>query len=135
MSQSFKLEIVTPRRIVFNGAVVSISCPGESGRFQILYNHAPFLSALEIGKVEITEESGYALSYAISGGVSQVFYNKVLILADTAEKSKDIDLPRAEAAKTRAEERLSAQLQNLDIERAKAALHRALNRLKIAQKA
>lgn len=133
MSEAFKLEIVTPARVVFTGGVTSVSCPGTEGRFQVLRNHAAFLSTLLVGELDVTIEDGTKSRYAISGGISQVLHNTMMILADTAERSDEINVERARAAQERAEQRLTIREESVDVERARAALYRALNRLKIAQ--
>ena len=134
MPGSFELEIVTPEKVVYNGQVSSVSCPGAEGTFQILHNHAPFLSALQVGQVKVVAEDGQELFYAVSGGVSQVFQNRLLILADTAERWDEIDVARAEEAKKRAGQRIDSRNSEIDMDRAKAALYRALNRLKTAKR-
>jgi F-type H+-transporting ATPase subunit epsilon len=132
MDKHFTLDIITPARVVFSGSVASLFCPGQEGRFQILHNHAPMLSALTVGRLEFINPEGTRLAFAISGGVAQILTNKVLVLADTAERADEIDVRRAEAAKTRAEERLAGERRDIDAERARAALFRAVNRLKVA---
>ena len=130
--KTFHLEIVTPERIVFKGEIISCSAPGASGGFQILYNHAPLLSSLDIGEVKVTEAQGTELLYAVSGGFIEVRDNRVVLLADTAERTDEIDRGRAEAARDRAKKLIIERKSDTDIERARLALNRALNRLKIA---
>lgn len=132
MSAPFTLEIVTPQRIVFTGDVESVTCPGAEGRFQVLHNHAPFLSALVVGELDVLRAGGEHLRFAIGGGVSQVLQNAMTVLADTAERSDEIDVSRAAAARSRAEQRLAARTSDVDLTRARAALFRAVNRLKTA---
>jgi F-type H+-transporting ATPase subunit epsilon len=132
MANLFELEIVTPQRKPFSGSVASVSCPGEQGRFQVLHNHAPFLSTLAVGMVKVVDAEGVETHYAVSGGLAQVFHNKMRLLADTAERAEDIDVDRAERARQRAEERLRQRGEELDEDRARIALLRAVNRLKIA---
>ena len=127
-----QLEIVTPRRVVFKGEVTSFSAPGVVGGFQVLYNHAPLLSLLEIGKVKIKEASGTEFHYAISGGFVEVRENHVLLLAETAERTDEIDAQRAKSSRDRAQKRMAEKKSDIDFERARFALYRALNRLKIA---
>ena len=100
--------------------------------FRYLYNHAPLLSSLEIGEVKITEENGTEFQYAISGGFVEVRENQVILLAETAERTDEIDAERAKAARDRAVKRIAERRSDTDIERARLALYRALNRLKIA---
>ena len=134
MAELFDLEIITPEKIVFKGQISSVTCPGADGRFQILRNHAPFISALNIGPLWFIDEEGSRRLFAVSGGASHVLKNKVLILADTAESKEEIDLARAESAKNRADERIRSKAADMDVDRAKLALLRALNRLKTANK-
>jgi F-type H+-transporting ATPase subunit epsilon len=133
MANHFELEIVTPQRIQFSGSVESVSCPGEQGRFQVLYNHAPFLSTLAVGLVKVVDSEGAHKQYAVSGGIAQVFHNRMRLLADTAERADQIDVDRAERARLRAEERLKTRGEEIDEQRAHAALLRAMNRLKVAR--
>jgi len=127
-----QLEIVTPRRIVFKGEVTSFSAPGVVGGFQVLYNHAPLLSSLKIGEVKIKNVNGTEFHYAISGGFVEVRENHILLLAETAERTDEIDAERAKASRDRAQKRMAEKKSNIDFERARFALYRALNRLKIA---
>ena len=126
------MEIVTPRRTVYAGEVVSFSAPGTAGGFQVLFNHAALLSSLETGEVKVVEPDGSELRYATSGGFVEVRNNTVVLLAETAERSDEIDVKRASASRERAQRRLAERTADLDIERARAALSRALNRLKVA---
>ena len=130
--KTFHLEIVTPKRIVFKGEATSFSAPGVNGGFQVLHSHAPLLASVKIGKVKIVETSGTESHYAISGGFVEVRENKVILLAETAERIDEIDVERVKAARDRALKRLAEKYPDTDIERAKLALYRALNRLKIA---
>jgi F-type H+-transporting ATPase subunit epsilon len=135
MKTAYDLKIVTPDRVVFEGKAVSLSCPGTEGRFQILHNHAPFLSSLDIGLMQVLLEDESRMEYAIGGGTTQVFHNAVLVLADSAERSDEIDVARAKEAKARAEQRLSSRPSDIDIDRARMALARAINRLKVGNAA
>jgi len=128
----FNLDIVTPTKTVFSGEVQSFSAPGEAGGFQILFNHAPFLSSITVGQVKVIDPAGAESRYAISGGFVEVNNNKVILLAETAERSDEIDVQRAEQAKDRAARRLQEE-ERVDEERARVALARAINRLKIAE--
>jgi F-type H+-transporting ATPase subunit epsilon len=132
--KAFKLEIVTPRKVVFSGDVVSFSAPGTMGGFQVLYNHAPLLAEIGCGAVKIQDPQGHETRYATSGGFVDVKQNVVVLLAETAEHSTEIDLTRAEAAKDRAVKRLAERGENFDVARAQAALDRAVNRIRVARK-
>jgi F-type H+-transporting ATPase subunit epsilon len=132
--KAFQLEIITPSKVVFKDEATSLSAPGVQGGFQILYNHAPFLSALEVGEIKVKDKAGNDTRYATSGGFVEVKENHVVVLADSAEVISEIDVDRAKAAKSRAEERLQSRQENIDRERANAALMRAMNRLRLSQK-
>ena len=127
----FKLEIVTPQKNVFSGSVESFAAPGTSGGFQILRDHAPFLTTISVGEVKLRDESGNETVYSTSGGFVEVSSNNVTFLADTAERKDEIDVDRARNAKARAEERLSKKEAGTNVERARTALARAVNRLKV----
>jgi F-type H+-transporting ATPase subunit epsilon len=135
MANFFNLEIVTPHGVEFHGEVESVTCPGQQGRFQVLFNHAPFLSSLDIGIMNVVDAEGKELTYALSGGISQMFHNQMRILADSAERSENIDLDRAQDAVRRAEERLKQRAEDTDQDRARISLMRAVNRLKAAGRA
>lgn len=133
--KSFYLEVITPDRAVFRDDATSLSAPGTNGGFQILYNHAPFLSSLEVGRIVIKNKDGFDQQYATSGGFVEVRRNKVVVLVESAERADEIDVDRARAARERAEQRLHTRDPKIDFARAQLALLRALNRLRIAGKA
>lgn len=126
------LEIISPSKTVFQGHVTSVNVPGTSGSFQILKNHAPLVSTLEIGELRISIEDQKRY-FAISGGTIEVLNNKVLVLADSVEDVEEIDLDRAIKSKERAEKRLSEKNPDIDVERAKASFLRAMNRIKLKE--
>jgi F-type H+-transporting ATPase subunit epsilon len=129
--KTFKLEIVSPEKLVLSLDVASAVVPGADGSIGILANHAPLMAEIGTGRVIIRDTDGNESSLAISGGFVQVQGNTVRILADSAEVACDIDVERAEAARRRAEERLLHQ-EGVDRMRAESSLRRALNRLRIA---
>jgi len=129
--KTFILEIVTPEKSVFSGEVESLGAPGTEGYFQVLHNHTPFVCTLQTGEIIVDTDGGKAF-FATSGGFAEVSNNKVTVLAETAEKTDDIDVFRAEEAKKRAEDRLQSSDKDIDIERARLALFRALNRIRAA---
>ncbi len=131
-NKKLHLEIVTPSRPILDEKVVSISVPGELGGFQVLYNHAPILSTLNIGVMKIQFADGNTKRYAVSGGTIDVQHNHVVVLAESAESEDEIDVDRAKAALERAKKRLEEKnKENVDAMRAHASLSRALNRLKL----
>lgn len=134
MAHPFQIEVVAADRKVYSGPVASVVLPGVDGYFGVLAGHAPLLSALAVGVIDIIiGEQTAPVAIVISGGFAEVGPDRVLVLADTAELAADIDIERARMAKERAEERLHLRTEVTDVDRAQAALQRALTRLRAAQ--
>lgn len=132
--KNFQLDIVTPARTVFSGEVKSFTAPGVVGNFQVLFNHAPLLSAIGIGEIKIVDAAGAQVRFATGGGFVEVKGNKVILLAESAESEEEINVERAKRSKDRASERLAKRQSDIDLDRARVALQRSINRLKIASK-
>ena len=133
MADRLTLEITTPTRLVVTEQVDEVVAPGIEGYFGVLPGHAPFLTTLGVGIVtyRIGRDEHHL---AVSGGFAEVRNDKVIILADSAERPEEIDRARAERAKERAERRLSGRSQeDVDYARCQAALARALTRLTVAR--
>lgn len=130
------LNITTPAKNIFTGEIKSITLPGTLGGFQILKNHAPIISTLEIGVVKIVLADNSIQNYATGGGTVEVSDNKILLLADSIERSDEIEVDRAKTAMERARKRLDkkGEDKSIDAVRAEAALARAMNRIKIVEK-
>jgi F-type H+-transporting ATPase subunit epsilon len=126
------LEVATPMRLVVAEPVDEVVVPGSEGYFGVLPGHAPFLTTLGIG--ELTYRQGRDERHlAVSGGFAEVRNDKVIVLADTAERPDEIDRARAERARERAERRLGGRSQEeIDYVRASCALARSLARLQVA---
>jgi F-type H+-transporting ATPase subunit epsilon len=127
-----KLEVVTPQRKILAVEVESVIAPGTEGYLGILPRHAPLLTTLKSGVVYYRKVGGKTERIAVSGGFMEAGPDKVIILADTAELSAEIDIERARRAKERAEKRLRERPPGLDWGRAEFALRRSLARLKAA---
>ncbi len=132
MSKTYHLEIVTPIRIVFSDNIIHVKAPGIAGYFGVLYNHAPFLTALKVGIISVTTEKGM-IYFSTSGGFAEVAENEMKILVETCERAEEIDIERAKNARDRALSRLQQKTIDIDIPRAQAALARALNRIHTAE--
>ena len=131
---NIKLDIVTAERVVFSGEVNEVVAPGIEGQLGILPHHAPLMTILQAGEL-VAKREGQDEIMAISGGFLEVRPDRVIILADAAERAEEIDMARAEAAKKRAEERLrDRKAIGLDEAAAEAALKRAITRLSVAEK-
>ncbi|REL37843.1 ATP synthase F1 subunit epsilon [Rhodohalobacter sp. SW132] len=88
-------QILTPEGAKFEGDIISITVPGALGSFQMLYNHAPIVSALDVGTVQIEKPDGTKLVYAVSGGFVEMNDNKVTLLAERAIEPELIDVEKA----------------------------------------
>ena len=132
LSRSFHLEVRTPEQLIYEGDVTSVTAPGVEGNFQILVGHIPFLTALDVGEIRISESSDTPQLMATSGGVFEVLRTGVTVLVETAEWASEIDVERAEKALDRAQSQLTANAPDLNRPRAEAALTRAQNRIKVA---
>ena len=130
--KAFSVEIIAPNKVVFQGEATSVSAPGKEGGFQVLFNHAPFLSSLVAGPVKVKDPAGVDTIYATGGGFFEIRDNKAVVLAESVERPEEIDVARAMAAKQRAETRLRMRDPSVDTVRAEAALARALNRLRLS---
>jgi F-type H+-transporting ATPase subunit epsilon len=128
----FSLRIISPDRVVYEGEATSVSVPGASGGFQVLYNHAPLLSALLAGPVKVKPVEGDDEVFATGGGFLEVHDNVVVVLVESAERPDEIDVKRAESSRDRALQRLRSGARSTDIARAESSLQRALNRLRLA---
>lgn len=132
LPEKIRLVIVTPERQLFNGLVNGVTVPSNQGYLGILPGHAPLLTELGIG--EISYKIGDAVEiFFCSWGFAEVLPDRVILLAQAAEPASEIDLNRAEQARTRAEKRLSSKDPNLDFARAELALLRAVSRLNVAR--
>ncbi len=128
-----RLDIVTAERAVYSEEVEIVVAPGIEGQLGILPHHTPLMTTLVPGELRV-RKGGEETLLAITGGFLEVRPDRVIILADAAERDEEIDLARAEAAKKRAEERLAHPTPEIDIARAEAALNRALARIKVAER-
>ena len=129
-----KLEIVTPERLIVSEEIDEIVLPGSEGYFGVLPGHTPLLATLHVG--ELWYRTGQEKHYlAVAFGFVEVLPDRVTVLAHIAERAHEIDVPRAEAAKRRAEEQVASQQSQLDFERARIAMMKSLIRLQVASRA
>ncbi len=134
MAGNIRLEIVTPSTDVVNEEAQIVMAPGSLGEFGVLEGHTPFMTALKTGDVRYTDTGGQERHVFVSGGFAEALPDKVTVLAESAERRRDIDADRAQTALTRAEKRLAEGDNTLDVIRAKAALARARMRVEMARK-
>jgi F-type H+-transporting ATPase subunit epsilon len=129
------LEVVTPERLLVSEQVDEVQLPGAEGYFGVLPGHTPMLATLQVGELwyhRIGQEKRYL---AVAFGFAEVLPDRVTVLAQIAERPEDIDVPRAEAAKKRAEDRIARPQADVDFERARVAMMKSLIRLQVAARA
>ena len=133
------LSIVTAQRTVLErGDVTKLVVPTSEGQITLLPSHAALMTALGSGEMVATVPGGVE-AIAIHGGFLQIVDDEVSVLADAAEHVAQIDLERAEAARARAEARLTGRDSNippggLDVLRAQFALQRSITRINIVRR-
>jgi len=134
MAGNIILEVVTPEKSVVSEEAKIVVAPGSLGEFGVLIGHTPFLSTLKVGSLRYMDANNVERYVFISGGFAEALPGKVTVLAESAERRRDIDLERAKSAMERAQKRLSdaSKKQDVDFMRARIALERALHRLKVA---
>jgi len=133
MARKFKVEIVTPEKVVFSEEAESLVVPAERGYLGVLAGHAPLLCTLKPGEISIKRE-GTEIHFATSGGFMEVTPKKASLLTESVEDPAGIDVDRAREALQRAKQRLSSHDPSVDPDREQEAVARALNRLRTASK-
>lgn len=129
---TFKLKVVTPERIFFEDDVEMVEFNTTEGEIGIYKNHVPTTVIIKPGVLTIYMASGEKKA-ALHEGFVEILQDSVTILAEVIEWPEEIELDRAEKAKSRAEGRLSARESGTDINRATAALLRAVARITVVK--
>jgi F-type H+-transporting ATPase subunit epsilon len=128
------LEIVAPsRQVVRSEHVDEVLCPGSEGEFGVLPGHTPFLATLKVGMLSYREGSEWH-HLAVEWGYAEVGPDRVVILAEGADRAADIDLSEARIEKDRIEKLLAEKLSEKDYEKARIDLMRAMIRIQVAEK-
>ena len=130
---TIKLDVVTAERMTFSDEVDVVVAPGMEGQLGILPHHAPLMTMLQPGELLI-KKGGEEFSIVVAGGFLEVRPDRVIVLADAAERVEEIDIARAEEAKRRAEARLSQRIPEVDMAQTEAALRRSLVRLEVTRR-
>jgi F-type H+-transporting ATPase subunit epsilon len=128
------LEIVAPsRQVVRSERVDEVIAPGSEGEFGVLPGHTPFLTTLKVGMLSYREGTEWH-HLAVDWGYAEVGADRVVILAEGADRAGEIDLAEARQAKERAEKMLAEKLEQQDYEKARVELMRAMIRIQVAEK-
>jgi len=129
MASTIRLELVTPERLLLSEDVDEVIAPGYEGEFGVLPEHTQYLSILNIGVLRY-RKGGELRKVALGGGFAEVTPERVVVMAETAERAEEIDLDRARRAKERAEGALKAvSTEDESYAKVTAALQRAICRI------
>ncbi|MBA4349334.1 MAG: ATP synthase F1 subunit epsilon [Thermodesulfovibrio sp.] len=132
MENKLRLDVVTPYGQILSEETDEVSASGAEGDFGVLAGHVPFVTMLKIGM--LTYKKGNETFYVfVNSGYAEVSADKVIVLADSAERAEGIDVERAKTAMKRAEERLK-KAEEYDFARATASLERAAIRIQLAER-
>lgn len=131
-----ELKIITPEKTVLEKEIISATLPTSVGQITILPNHRSYITNVISGELIIKEKNGEELLLAVSGGFIEFHKNKLVVLADTAERAEEIDLARAEEGKKRAEALKKEIISSDDLGNARvvAMIQKNLARIKVARK-
>ena len=128
------VEIVTAEQVVYSEeGVEQLVAPGADGELTVLPQHAAFITTLRPGELRILK-GGEEEAMAITGGFLEVRNDRIVVLADAAERVEEIDIARAEEARRKAEEAIRGQRDAGELAQTQASLQRAVMRLRVAQK-
>ncbi|MDR0921555.1 MAG: F0F1 ATP synthase subunit epsilon [Lactobacillales bacterium] len=132
------VNVVTPNGLVYDHHASFVVARTAGGELGILPHHIPIIAPLTIDEVKVrrTDTDTHVDWIAVNGGIIEVRDNVVSIVADSAERERDIDVPRAERAKQRAErmiEEAKVAHNKDELSRAEVALHRAINRINVSK--
>jgi len=135
MSQKIKFKIITPEKTVYENEVNQATLPVENGQVTILPNHMSYIASLKAGEIML-RDGKEEIHMAVAGGFIEFDKNELVILADRAERAEDIDLKRAEEARSRAEELKKKEINasEEDYSRMAALVEKEINRVRIAKK-
>ncbi|MFD1485299.1 F0F1 ATP synthase subunit epsilon [Lacticaseibacillus baoqingensis] len=136
LSNVVTVNIVTPNGLVYDHHADLVVVKTIAGELGIMANHEPVVAPLVIGEVRVqrTDNPGHEDVIAVNGGFMEMSNNTASIVADSAERERDIDLTRAQAARDRAQRRIEEAKSKADpdeLQRAQVALQRAINRIHV----
>ena len=133
LPRHIELQIVTPDRLLVHEQVDELQIPGSEGYFGVLPGHTPLLAALSVGELWY-RKGQQRTSLAVAFGFAEVLPDRVTILAQLAERPEEIDVTRAEAARKRAEERLTHHRTDVDYDRVRIALMKSIVRIQVSSR-
>lgn len=134
MAMTMHCDIVSAEEEIFSGTVTQVVATAEHGEVGILPRHAQYIARLRPGQVRITLQGGEEQFFYVSGGILEVQPHVVSVLADTAERARDIDEAAALRAKEEAERALHDRAAEIDLAHAQAELAEAVAKLQAVER-
>ncbi len=134
MSQTIRVDIVSAEAEIFSGDATMVVATGELGELGITPRHAPLITRLKPGHVDVLLEGGERQQFYVSGGILEVQPQVVTVLADTAARAADLDESSAQRAKKEAEEALANRSDAMEIAEAQAKLAEAMAQLQALER-
>ena len=131
---AFKLRVVTPDRVAFDGEVTFLLCRTTAGDVGIMANHTPYTAPLAIGMMKVEAAGAEPRFAAVGGGLLKVGGNTATVVTRSCEWQDEIDLPRAQRAADRARERMEGSDSKKEMDEAEIKLRLALNRISVAER-
>src|SRR5574341_680243 len=107
MAKTFKLEVITPEKVVYSDTAQSIIAEGTEGSFGVLADHAALITELQISILTVTDTNNKTIRLALDGGFLEVNANNVIVLTDTCFKEDEVDVEKARAEKDAAEKAIA----------------------------
>lgn len=134
MTSTIRCDIVSAESEKFSGEVQMVVVTGAMGELGITPRHAPLITRIKPGYVRVTLENGEHLEFYVSGGILEVQPQLISILADTAERSENLDEAKVLAAKAEAERLLADRTGAMEIAEAQAKLSEAMAQLQALER-
>ncbi|TDT44050.1 ATP synthase F1 subcomplex epsilon subunit [Halospina denitrificans] len=134
MANTVQCDIVSAQENIFSGKVEMLTATASNGELGVMAGHAPMLTGLAPGPVNIKTEDGAEEVYFVSGGYLEVQPHHISILADTAQRAHDMDEAAAKQARDEAEREMANRSSEVDYSRAAARLAEAAAQLRTLEK-
>ena len=131
---TLRVDIVSAEAEIFSGEATMLVATGELGELGITPRHAPLITRLKPGHVEVVLAAGERQQYYVSGGILEVQPQVVTVLADTAIRAADLDEAAAQRAKKEAEDALANRTDVLEVSEAQAKLAEAMAQLQALER-
>jgi F-type H+-transporting ATPase subunit epsilon len=134
MTQTIRVDIVSAEAEIFSGDATMVVATGELGELGVTPRHAPLITRLKPGHVDVLLENGERQQFYVSGGILEVQPQVITVLADTAARAADLDEASAQRAKKEAEDALANRTDTVELAEAQAKLAEAMAQLQALER-